>query len=422
MDLTVVWAGPHATQLLADWGAEVVRVESTQVIQPNTRGRLVNVPRDLAGRNSGWSNAYPDGEPGERHWNRFAIFQSHARNKLSMTVDLRRPEGVEIFHRLLQVSDVFIENNVPETIEKLGLTYQELIKERPDLIMLRMPAYGLDGPYKNYRSFGTQLECTAGHTWLRGYADMDPSHLDDVYMGDAAGGVSGAFAVMLALRHRRRTGKGQLIELPQAENFLPYLGETILDYTMNGRIQGPLGNRHRFMAPHGVYRCQGEDRWVTIAVGSDEEWRGLCRAMGDPEWCHESRFATGLGRWKQQELLDGYIASWTGERSGEETMGVLQAHGVAAGAVLDDRDIYQDPHMQAQEYFQELVHEDAGTHSYPGLMWTAKNTPNRLRTPPCRLGEHNEYVYKKLLAVSGEDYTELERAGHIGTGFGGHLG
>ncbi len=193
--LTVVWAGPHATQLLADWGAEVIRVESVQVMQPNTRGRMVKVPKNMPP--AGWGTAYPGMEPGERHWNRFALFQSHARNKLSMTVDLRNEEGRDIFHRLLMVSDVFVENNVPETLEKLHMTYEELVKIKPDLVMLRMPAYGLDGPYKNYRSFGSHLEGTAGHSSIRGYADMDPSVLDDSLMGDAAGGVNGALAVML---------------------------------------------------------------------------------------------------------------------------------------------------------------------------------------------------------------------------------
>lgn len=421
LDITVVWAGPHCTQLLADWGAEVIRVESTQVVQPNTRGRAAWPDRSIPRMRKSWRLAYPDWDPGDKHWNRFPIFQSHGRNKLSMTVDIRRPEGLELFKQMLGTADVLVENNVPETIEKLHLTYEELVKIKPDLVMLRMPAYGLDGPYKNFRSFGSQMECTAGHTWIRGYSDMDPSVRDDVFLGDAAGGASGAFSVLAALRHRRRTGEGQLIELAQAENFLPYLGETVLDYTMNGRVQTSLGNRHPYMAPHGVYRCEGEDRWVAIAVSSDDEWRGLCLAMGNPQWCLDARFSTALGRWKHQEALDDYVQDWTQQRKPSEAMQLLQARGVPAGAVMDDSDLSSDPQMEEQGFFQLMEHEDTGAHSYPGLMWAMANTPNFLRLPPCRLGEHNRYVYNDLLGLGDKAYEELEEAGHIGTELSSNL-
>ncbi len=421
LDLTAVWAGPHATMLLADWGAEVIRVESIQFVQPNTRGHMVHVPKEMPRLRRNWQVAYPDWDPGERPWNRYPIFQSHARNKLSMTVDLRTPEGLEVFHRLVSVADVFVENNVPETIEKLHITYEELARVRPDLIMLRMPAYGLSGKYKNYRSFGMQLEGTAGHTALRGYPDTDATSADEVYMGDAAGGVNGALAVMMALRHRRRTGEGQIIELPQVENFMPYLGEAIMDYTMNDRVQGPLGNRHPSMAPHGVYRCRGEDRWVTIAVANDEEWRGFCRAIGNPAWSQRASFRNGLARWKHQDELDRLIESWTKEKSPVEVMAALQANGVPSGAVQDDSDLYEDAHLDHQGFFKEFVHADAGTHRYPGLMWTAEDTPNELRTPPVRLGEYNEYVYRELMAMSREEYARLEETGHVGTVYASHL-
>lgn len=417
VDLTMVWAGPHATQLLADWGAEVIRVESTQVMQPNTRGRLAKPPAALVRARRNWGFGYPDWEPGERPWNRFAIFTSHARNKKSMTVDLTKPEGRDLFLRLVNVSDVFVENNVPATIEKLRLSYDDLRKVRPDLVMLRMPGYGLSGPYRDYRTFGANLEGTVGHTWLRGYMDMDVSARDEVYMGDAAAGISGAFAVMMALRHRRRTGTGQLIELAQAENFLPYLGEAIMDYTMSGRVQETLGNRHRSRAPQGVYRCQGQDRWVTISVGGGTEWAGLCRAMGGPAWGGAARFATGLGRWKNQDILDERIAEWTRERKADEVMRLLQAEGVPCGPALDDRDLYNDPHLNALDYFQPLAHPDIGSHSYPGLMWTARNTPNRVRTPPCGLGDHNEYVYRDLFAFDDASYRLWRETGHIGEAY-----
>ena len=422
LDLTAVWAGPHCTMLLADWGAEVIRIESIQVLQPSTRGHMAHPPKELPRLRKSWGMTYPDWDPGDQPWNRYPIFQSHARNKLSMTVDLRLPEGLDLFHQLVNICDVFVENNVPETIEKLHVTYEELVEHRPDLIALRMPAYGLSGPYKNYRSFGVQLEGTAGHSLLRGYPDMDPATgRDDVYLGDAAAGVNGALAVVMALRHRRRTGKGQLIELAQAENFVPYLGEAVMDYTMNRRVRDTIGNRHPSAAPHGVYRCRGDDRWVTIVVGSDRQWQGLCRAIGNPAWCGDPRFATGIGRWKNQDEMDVSIEEWTRERSPDEAMRLLQAEGVPAGAVLDDRDLYNDPQINGFGFFKELTHADAGTHKYPGIMWSASETPNEIRTPPVRLGEHNEYVYQELLAMSAGDITDFEKKGHIGTRYPEHL-
>ena len=421
LDLTIVWAGPHATQLLADWGAEVIRIEPTQIMQPNTRGRMVRPPRDLVLTRRNWGMGYPDWDPGERPWNRFPIFTSHARNKKSMTVDLTRPEGRDLFLQLVRISDVFIENNVLATIEKLRIGYDDLRKVNPDIIMLRMPGYGLSGPYKDYRTFGVNLEATVGHTWLRGYPDMDASARDDVYIGDAAAGVSGAFSVLMALRHRRRSGEGQLIELPQAENFLPYLGEAVMDYTMNRRVQDSLGNRHPHRAPQGVYRCQGQDRWVTMSVGSQAQWEGLRRAIGDPTWCRDPRFRTSLGRWKRQDDLDKGISEWARDRTSPEVTRLLQAEGVPSGPVMDERDLYADPHMKAVDYFQELSHPDIGTHSYPGLMWTARNTPNRVRTPPCGLGDHNDYVYRELLAFDAATYRRWRETGHIGEAYAGHV-
>ena len=421
LDITNVWAGPHCTMLLADWGAEVIRVESTQVMAPNTRGHMVKVAKETPRLRKNWQMEYPDWDPGERPYNRYPIFQSHGRNKKGMTVDLRTEAGQHTFRQLIAVTDVFVENNVPQTIEKLHLTYEELRRVRPDLIMLRMPAYGLSGPYKDYRSFGMQLEGTAGHTHIRGYADMDATSCDDVYMGDAAAGVSGAFAVAMALRHRRRTGKGQQIELAQVENFLPYLADPIMDYTMNRRVWSPMGNRHPSMAPHGVYRCRGEDRWVAIAVANDAEWRALLHALGDPPWAGDARFATSLARWRNQDALDPLIEAWTSERDAGEAMRSLQAHGVRAGHVMDDRDLDDDPHINAAGFFQQLTHADAGMHRYPGLMWTAAETPNAIRTPPVRLGEHNAYVYLDLLGVAQAEYNERTAGGEIGEAYAAHV-
>jgi crotonobetainyl-CoA:carnitine CoA-transferase CaiB-like acyl-CoA transferase len=414
--ISVVWAGPFCTQLLADWGAEVIRVESLRHFTFLTRGfPMIRPSKEMILARPAWTTCYEKWDPGERPWNRYAIFQAHARNKLSCTMDLLQPKGLEMFKKLIAQSDVFVQNNPTDTIEKMGITYEELVKVKPDLIMTSMPGYGCTGPYKYYRAVGSNLDEAAGHTWLRRYRDTDPSQASMILFSDATSGAHAAFAVLAALRYRNRTGKGQHIDLGQTETLMPYLAEATLDYVMNGRVTDTLGNRHPSMAPHGCYPCRGEDRWITIAVATDDEWQALCRVMGKPELASDERFTDGLSRHRHQDALDEIIAAWTKEHDNYALMLALQQEGVAAGAVQDDRDAYNDPHLRERGFFQQVTHPDTGTHQYPGIMWKASATPNAIRTPPVTLGEHNEYVYKKLLGVSDDDYAELEKEGHIGT-------
>ncbi|MBW2285628.1 MAG: CoA transferase [Deltaproteobacteria bacterium] len=412
----VVWAGPFATQLLADWGAEVIRVESLHHFTFLTRGfPMIRPTKELVRARPTWVTAYPDWDPGEKPWNSYPIFQAHGRNKLSCTMDLRKPKGLDLFKNLVAESDIVIQNNPTDTMEKLGITYETLREVKPDIILVAMPGYGSTGPYRNYRTLGSNLDEAAGHTWLRRYPDMDPSSASVILFSDASGGAHGAFAALAALRYKKRTGKGQFVDLSQVETIMPYLAEPIMDYTMNKRVQDTLGNRHPYMAPHGCYRCKGEDRWVVIAVNSQEEWRALCEVMNRPDLEADDRFADVLSRQRHQDELDAVVEEWTSEHENVEVMHRLQEKGVAAGAVLDDRDAYNDPHLKARGFFQEVTHPDVGTHPYPGLMWKASKTPNAIRTPPVCLGEHNEYVYKEILGVSDEEYAQLEQEGHIGT-------
>ncbi len=414
LDITQIWAGPYTTQLLADWGAEVIRVESIQITPIFTR---VYSRERIPPEPGVWWLAHPDWELGERRWNRYALFNVHARNKLSMTLDLTRPEGTDIFNRLLRISDVFLENNTPTTIEKLGLTYEALRQQKEDIIVVRMPGFGLNGPYKNYRMMGNHAEALVGHTWVKGYADADPSMVGSTTVGDGVSGLYAAFATMMALRHRRRTGKGQLVELSQTEAMASFLPQQLLDYTMNGRVWRALGNRDPSMVPHDCYPCKGEDRWVVITIGSDGEWEALVQALGGPSWARDPEFSTVLGRYRNQDQLYQNISQWTRLYDPYEVMKTLQRHGVPAGPVIDDRDAFWDQEYKERAFFQEITHADCGTHLYPGIMWKASGHPNRVRTPPCRLGEHNEYVYKELLGFAHEEYARLEKEGHIGTAY-----
>jgi len=414
--VSVVWAGPFATQLLADWGAEVIRVESLHHFTYLTRGfPMIKPTKEMIRARPYWVTAYPNWDPGEKPWNRYPVFQAHGRNKLSCTMDLRKPRGLELFKRLVSKSDLVVENNPPETMEKLGITYEALKEVKPDIIMISMPGFGTTGPYRNYRALGVNLDQAAGHTWLRRYRGTDPSSASTILFSDATAGAHAAFAAMAALRYRNRTGEGQFIDLAQVETLMPYLAEAIMDFTMNGRVQDTLGNRHPYMAPHGCYRCEGEDRWVVIAVASDEEWESLCRAMGRPDLVKDERFLDTISRCGHQDELDQIIEQWTSQKDPHSVMLTLQEEGVAAGVVLNDRDALSDPHLKERGFFEELTHPDTGTHRYPGIMWKMSKTPNSIRTRPCCLGEHNEYVYKELLGVSDEEYAQLAKEGHIGT-------
>ena len=415
LDLTIAWAGPYSTMILADWGAEVLRVESCQVPSPSTRSaeRTLRPSRELIREQPMVSHAYPNWDPGDRPWNRTPMFNSHGRNKLSMTVDLRLPQGKEQFFSLVAISDVVIENNPAATMDKLGVSWEALRQANPTLVYLRMPGFGLSGPYREYRALGYHIEGVVGLGWRQGYKDSDPSLRGETVVPDAAAGISGALSILLALRHRRRTGRGQLIEIPQAENFLPFMAGSLLDYTLNGRIGSPMGNRHEWMAPHGCYPCAGTDEWVVLAVGTDEEFGKLCQAIGLPKLAEDSRFADALSRWENQDQLDPLISDWTRERPPKNAAEVLQASGVAAAPVSTEADLLRDPHLQARGFFEPLTHNESGSHLYCGPLWRMASTPNHLRLPPCRLGEHNQYAYKDLLGIDDQKYAELEQAGHI---------
>lgn len=334
-------------------------------------------------------------------------------------MDLTQPKGKETFKKLIEVSDIFLESNAPHVVENLGLTYDVLKEVNPRLIMLSMPAFGSYGPYKYYRALGVHQEGFIGHTFMRGYPGSDPSTTSTLFHADEAAGANAALAVVMAVYYRNQTGKGLFIDMAQAEATTPHLGEAIMDYTMNGRVQASSGNRLPGAAPCGCYRCRGVDRWINITIYSDKEWSGLCRVMGNPEWAKDEKFADSLSRDKNQDELDKLIEEWTRKHNHYDLMYRLQREGVPAGPLIFEDDAYnRDHHLKERGFFEELTHAECGTHLYPGLGWRMSKMPNNLRLPPVRLGEHNEYVYKQILGVSDEEYAELEEAGHISMDYG----
>lgn len=393
-------------------------METVQTMMSSTRGQYARVSQDMidASRAARQATgvAFPDWDPGARPWNRSAAFASTGRNKMSMSVDLLRPEGRDILGRLLKEADIFIENNVPETIDKLRLGYEWAKQQNPNIIMVRMPAFGLEGPYTNFRCLGLHVDGVSGHAYVKGYPDEDLSGRGDTVAADAEAGVAGAFAIMTALWHRRRTGKGQMIEMSLAENFIPFMAEPILDYTMNGRVRSSLGNRDTHMAPQGVYPCKGDDNWLTLSVGSDAAWQGLCEVMGNAELALDPRFADGVSRWQHQDELDAIISEWSREQDHRTVFHDLQRHGVAAGPILDELEILDDPHLVERGYYQTLEHPEMPAYKYHGPLWRVGDEPAKLRSHPPLLGEHNEHVYKNIIGVSDEEYARLEAEQHIG--------
>ena len=425
LEITVVWAGPYCGSFLADLGAEVIRVESTRTFVPLTRGAAPHPTQATIDNLPLYSGGTPNRVPGERPFNRSPMFNSHARNKRSMTVNLLDPGGREIFDRLVAISDVLIENNPTETMEKLSISYESLRAVKDDIIMLRMPAYGSDGPYRDFRAHGVHIEGVVGHTMLRGYEDTDPSYNTTVLMSDAAAGAQGAFAALAALRHRKRTGEGQLVELGQAENVFPFLGEYYLDYAMNGRIHGTLGNRHS-RALQNCYPCaptpDNADRWVVITVYDNDQWQALCDIIAAPDLAADTELSDAVTRHARQPEIDLRIAAWTRAQTPEAAMKALQQRGIPAGAVMNQADAFADPHIRSREFFHEAYQEDCGTHLYPGPLYKMSETPLGIRRGPVMFGQDNEYVYRELLGYTAEEYAGFVAAGHIGTDYAPGVG
>ena len=407
LDLTQVAVGPYSTLLLGFMGAEVIKVESCSRMDIS-RGSA----RPAAGAGAG--PVYPGGEPGGNPWNRAGHHVHRNINKMSVTLDLSSARGKELFLSLVKVCDVLAENYRASVMDRLGLGYDVVSKVNPQLVYLKISSQGATGPEKDYGSLGSTLEQTAGLASITGYEDGIPLMTNETFP-DPVVGILSVGALMAALRRRRRTGEGALVDVSQREATVTMLGEAILDYSVNGRVAGPMANRHPAMAPHGVYPCQGDDMWVAVSVGSEEEWKGLCRAIGRSDLAQDSRFGTASGRHHNQEELDRVLSAWTQERDHYQVMHMLQAHGVPAGAVLKGGETIQDPHLEARGFWDVVEHPEAGTYKQVTTPWILSKNPRQKAVAAPGLGEHNGYVLGELLGLSEGEMQELEEAGITGT-------
>lgn len=381
LDFTWVLAGPYATRLLADFGAEVIKVQPL----------LSSESDDTFAR--GYYNT----------WNR---------NKLGITLNLDKPEGVALARRLVGICDAVVENFTPRVMANWGLDYASLKKVKPDIIMLGMSVMGQTGPWRNYTGFGATVQAFSGMTRLTSFPGEPPLGPGFSY-ADHVAGLYASLALLGALEYRQRTGEGQYIDVSQVEAMASLLGGAIMDATAGGHEAAPVGNGSALAAPHNVYRCQGEDRWCAVAVFTDEDWQGFRRALGSPSWTEDARFATLTGRLENVEELDRLVTGWTIEHTAEEVMSWLQGNGVAAGVVQDARDLAGNPHLGARDFFVEIDHPEGGK-------TVADATPLKLSRAPAGYpraapasGQDNDYVYRQLLGMSEAALAELRESGII---------
>ncbi|OGP98283.1 MAG: hypothetical protein A2W10_00940 [Deltaproteobacteria bacterium RBG_16_55_12] len=387
-------AGPVVGKHLADHGATVVHIESK--VRPD-----------------GFRAHYPPYKDNIHGLNRSGLFALCNNDKLDITLNLKKaPKATDLAKRIVAWSDVVIENFSPGTMKRLGLDYEALRKIKPDLIMLSSSNLGQSGPHAHHAGFGSQLSSLAGFTHLTGYPDGPPQILYGPYI-DYIAVAYGAVAILAALDYRERTGKGTHIDTAQYETGLQFMAPILLDYKINGKVASRNGNRDPAAAPHGVYPCKGDDNWCVISVSSESDWESLCRAMGNPAWTKESRFATLQSRKEHEDELDQKIGAWTAGFTAREITEKLQASGIRAGIVNTMRDIYSDPQLKHRKQWVELEHPEIGKMHYQRPPFFLTRTPSGPERRDPLLGEHNGYFYQELLGLSEKEYQELVVEGVI---------
>jgi benzylsuccinate CoA-transferase BbsF subunit len=389
LDFSRIIAGPLATEYFALHGATVVKVESKHSL-----GLRTMLP-------------YKDRRPG---LNRSGYFANYNANKMSLALNMKHPHAKDIIHRLVEWCDVIVENFAPGVMEKRGWSYQELRKIKPDLIMLSSSNQGQTGPHRSLTGFGFTLTALSGYTNITGWDDRAPSHPFGA-VSDFLGAYFSVIALIAAIDYRRRTGKGQYLDISQYECGLYPLSPLLLDYFVNNQEFSRCGNRDPYAAPHGVYPCRGEECWCAISVETDEQWKSFCRAIGKPELANVPRFCTIEARLKNQEDLDAIVAEWTKRRTAGKNTELLQQWGVAAGVVKNPAEIFEDPGLRSRGHFQRIEHPEIGSHNYQMPPFHLLRTPAQLKSPAPCLGEHTEYVCREILGMPDDRFIQLLQEG-----------
>jgi len=385
-DFSWLAAGPFATRFLATMGAEVVRVESQK--------RLDQL-RQIG--------PYPDGVPGV---NRSPHYNLINYSKMSMTLDLSTPRGAEVARRLVMVSDVVVENFAAGVLERLGLGWDSVRRDRPDLVYVSSSGLGRSGPARHYVAYGMTLHAFGGLTHATGYAGQPPRPVSGTW-ADPVTAITMTCAILAALHCRRRTGQGQYIDLAMSDAMLAITPEQVLECGLTGRVPERTGNFEETAVPHNTYRCQGDDAWVAIAVRDEAEWRVFCRVASHREWAADPRFADAYARHRNEAELDRAITAWTREHTAREITERLQKAGVAAFPCLTAMGIIEDPQLRARDFFVTVNHPEVGERPVFGHPWRMSGMPKPVYTPAPLLGQHSDYVLRDVLGLPAEEAKRL---------------
>ena len=392
VDFGTVMVGGIASRLVAELGAEVIKVES----RVSPEGYRIGSPTIGSEAQRADKSLWPELQAG---------FHSANRGKLGITLNIAKPEGLELLKRLISVSDVVMNNFSPGVLQRRGLDYESLKVIKPEIILVSMPGAGDTGPLRDYATYAWTIEALVGMSSINGYPDGELLGNLPMAWGDVTNGISGALGALAAVQHHRNTGQGQYVESAQLEAFAALMGEPYLDFTMNGRVAGPRGNASAVMAPHDCYPV-ANGRWVAIAVRTEQEWLDLCSASGNEQWATDARFRDLAARQAHLEPLNELIADWTRARSSEEVVSALQARGVAATPVLRIDDEADDSYFYDRGAFVEAVHPLLGSMLAPGRAARLAGEWPELRPAPM-LGEHNDYVFGEILGVPPDERRRL---------------
>ena len=402
IDSSYVFAGPYATGLLGDLGAEVIKVEGPT--RPDfTRG-------------GAFSGMLPENEMGADPWNRMSSYNLVNRGKKSVVLDLTRKEGRDVLVDLIKVSDVIVENFTPRVMRGWGLDYPNMKKINPGIIMVSNTGYGRGGPYSAYPAQATTQEATHGHAAVTGYAGGEPSKAGQSFV-DFLAAWTIATAAMLGLRYRRRFGHGLWADIGMYQLGCYNVSEYVLDSIANNARGERIGNRHRQFAPQGVYRCSGTDAWCALSVRDDHDWAALCKVIGQQALAGDQRFSNEAARRANHDAIDGIITCWTSTMTKIEAMERLQAAGVAAGAVLDGRDLNFDPHLKARGLVEMVEYpKERGMGPRRPLLgrpWKFSAMPLSIKGPAPAYGQHNGEVLREILGYDETRCAALAAAGIV---------
>jgi benzylsuccinate CoA-transferase BbsF subunit len=391
LDFTMGGVGPYTGSYLGQYGATVIKVES-----PTLPDGVRSMP------------PFKGGVYGHSYW----FSHGMSSKRYAITLDLNHPKGKEIVKKLIDWVDVIVDSFTTGTLEKWGLDYDSLKKIKPGIIMLRTCMHGHTGPLAKHHGQGFVLTALSGLDTLTSWPDRPPAGLRGAFT-DLVAPLFNVVSIITALDYRRRTGKGLYIDQAQHEAVMHWIAPLILDWTVNHREPVINSNRLPYAAPHGFYRCQGDDRWCAIAVFTDDEWENFCQIIDNQSLAKDPKFDTLLRRKQNEDELDKIVEGWTIKHDPQEVMKLMQAGGIAAGAVSSSKDVAADPQLAHYDYFNEMDHPEMGKLSfYHGPIVRLSKTSYEMGRPPL-LGEDNEYVYTKLLGLSDKEWVELIAEGVI---------